>query len=97
MLALHPLPGHVLVELRDKYTVVKTADEKYDTRSNGICQMCTLAVSMPPEDSVFYRSLEDKLVFWEEYKTGEIITRDGKDYAFIKTEDLTGYEDEQSE
>jgi co-chaperonin GroES (HSP10) len=93
MIALTPLPGHVLVELREKYTHTLTTAEKYDTRTSGIC----LEMHLSTKDRTArtrdpYEKTLNKLVFWEEYKTGTIIEREGKEYAFIKIEDLTGYE-----
>lgn len=99
MLSLKPLPGRVLVEIREKYQNVATPDQKYDTKTSGIC----INVGYPygnttrMESEIQYVSLVDKLVFWEEYKDGAIIERDGKKYAFIKIEDLDGYEDVESQ
>jgi co-chaperonin GroES (HSP10) len=112
MINLKPLPGRVLVEIREKYEHVTMTEQKYDTKTSGIC----IAV---PEDEEFRTGvaaelpntgmdtfptaatnnmsyLLDTLVFWEEYKDGAVIERDGKKYAFIKIEDLDGYEDDES-
>lgn len=86
MTTLKPLPGRILVELREKYQHVATTEQKYDTKTSGIC------IDVPEErDS----ELKGKLIFWEEYKDGAVIERDSKKYAFIKIEDLDGYEDVQ--
>lgn len=91
MIALIPLPGHALVELRDKYEFVATTQQKYDTRTSGIC--LAVLTNSEPQAPWYAAHLPEKIVFWEEYKTGMAIERDGKQYAFIKIEDLTGYED----
>lgn len=102
MLALKPLPGRILVELREKYEYVATTEQKYDTKTSGICvdfmiDNRTWVVHETDFDlgalRKFYTALKGKLVFWEEYKDGAVIERDGKKYAFIKIEDLDGYED----
>jgi len=90
MTTLNPLPGHALVELREKYGEIATTEQKYDTRTSGICLKIN---SYSPED---FDHLLGSLVFWEEYKDGAVIERDGKRYAFIKIADLTGWEDDKS-
>ncbi len=102
MLALKPLPGRILVELREKYEHVATAEQKYDTKTSGICvasaSIVLMHTNLPLEVAQAYDEGMDnmvgKLVFWEEYKDGAVIERDGKKYAFIKIEDLDGYEDD---
>lgn len=89
MIALKPLPGHALVELREEYEHLATAEKKYDTRTSGILKKINVTPNFKEADFVI-----NTRVFWEEYKDGKMIERDGKKYAFIKIEDLTGYEDE---
>lgn len=105
MLSLKPLPGRVLVEIREKYQNVATPDQKYDTKTSGVLLDFLLdnrawAIHKADFDlgalREFYSGKIGKLVFWEEYKDGAIIERDGKKYAFIKIEDLDGYEDVES-
>lgn len=86
MTALTPLPGRVLVELPETYQNVVAPDQKYATKTSGIC----VAVARDAEPAHY--ELTGRLVFWEEYKDGATIERDGKKYAFIKIEDLDGYE-----
>lgn len=102
MLALKPLPGRCLVEIREKYSHVATTEQKYDTKTSGICVNAkSMNIEWLKLDPALARTLmegllenlQGKLVFWEEYKEGQIIERDGKKYAFIKIEDLDGYED----
>lgn len=101
MMNLKPLPGRILVELREKYQHVATAEQKYDTKTSGICLEYSYKVGdnerLAANDiRTLYTRIKGKLVFWEEYKDGAVIERDGKKYAFIKIEDLDGYEDEQA-
>jgi co-chaperonin GroES (HSP10) len=98
MLALEPLPGRVLVEIREKYSHVATTEQKYDTKTSGICIDWFAPMGHKDEESIavlntVYEHLPGKLVFWQEYREGAIIERDGKKYAFIKIEDLDGWED----
>lgn len=94
---LKPLPGHVLVELRDTYEHIATTQQKYDTRTSGICISYVAYLNNKAElDYWDKHDPRNKRVFWEEYKDGAVIEREGKKYAFIKLEDLTGYEDVES-
>lgn len=102
MTNLKPLPGRVLVEIREKYEHVTMTEQKYDTKTSGIFLRFiidgrTLSDSERKTVRTFYDGLVNKIVFWEEYKDGAVIERDGKKYAFIKIEDLDGYEDVESE
>lgn len=97
MISLKPLPGRILVELREKYEHVATTAQKYDTKTSGICidvpriygYVAGIVDPVDPEHS----ELIGQLVFWDEYKDGAVIERDDKKYAFIKIEDLDGFED----
>lgn len=93
MLALKPLPGRVLVEIREKYSHVATTEQKYDTKNSGTV-LAVWAKDMDVSNKI--NGYTDKVVFWDSYKNSEPIERDGKKYAFVKIEDLDGYEDEQS-
>lgn len=96
MIHLKPLPGRVLVEIREKYAHVAMTEQKYDTKTSGICLKFYRVFKSEDDNPTLhnlYDNLPGKLVFWQEYKEGQIIERDGKKYAFIKIEDLDGYED----
>lgn len=80
------------MEIREKYSHVATTEQKYDTKTSGVCLKYAAEKPIPQKNGV-YDYLLGKLVFWEEYKNSAIIERDGKKYAFIKIEDLDGYED----
>jgi co-chaperonin GroES (HSP10) len=95
---LKPLPGRVLVELRDKYEHVAVTEEKYQTLTSGVCIDWFAPTGHKDPETIavldtIYNHLPGKLLFWESYREGETITRDGKKYAFIKLEDIAGYED----
>jgi len=80
--SLIPINKHVLVRLdpTDKH------ESKYDTRTSGFC----LTHYVDPETN---KDLFDKHVFFEEYKEGTRIKRERDLYCFIKSEDLTGFEE----
>lgn len=91
LLALIPLNDCVLVELEQARQNVATLEGKYDTRTQGIL------LKMPhiKENTTVYNDLDflvGKRVFFEEYKEGVRIKRDGKLLSFIKIEDIRGYE-----
>lgn len=80
---LIPTKTHVLVELIDKFEGIATLEGKYNMRISGLC----IKVG---DDS--YNYLIGNKLFWEEFKAGEIIEREGKKYCFMKLEDVSGYE-----
>ena len=80
---LIPTEKCTLVELINKYEGVATLEGKYNDRISGRC------ISVGNED---HNHLIGKQIFWEEFKAGEIIERDGKKYCFMLLEDIRGYE-----
>jgi hypothetical protein len=76
---LMPAPGYVLVELGVKYSEVDTPEERYNTQTSGIC------VAGKSDWS-------GKKVFWEEFNASNRISANGHIFAFIKKEDIRGYE-----
>lgn len=96
LLGLIPLNDCVLVELEQKHRNVSTSESKYDSRTQGI------VVGLPEWLTKNHDKLEPlnllvaqsigKRVFWEDFKEGARIPRNGKLYSFIKIEDLRGYE-----
>lgn len=95
-LYLKPLPGRVLVEIRERYSNVATTEQKYDTKTSGICvNICYEPQSLRSLTKTTPNIL-GKMVYWQEYKDGQILERDGKKYTFIKIEDLDGFEDVQT-
>ena len=73
----------LLVELTDSYQHIATPDKQYSTKTSGI------VMGISNEDQ---RYLVGKKVFFEEYKDGTQVIADDKNYAFIKYEDVRGYE-----
>ena len=84
MTALKPISGNILVEIREAFSDVVYADQKYDTKTQGIC------IAVGDKD---LEILTNKLVYWRKYEDGEHILRDGRTFAFIKVDALQGYED----
>lgn len=100
-ISLIPVNDCVLVQL-DR---TEKKEGKYDTRTSGI----VVAVSRPEdmgedEESTkaidkyniqlqIARKMLGKRVYFEEYKEGARVKKDGELYCFIKIEDIRGYED----
>jgi co-chaperonin GroES (HSP10) len=80
---LIPARECILVELKNAYQNIETTDQKYETRTRGLC----LAVGKDIEDD-----LVGSTVFFESYKDDALVERDGKKYAFIKAEYILGKE-----
>ena len=87
MKPLIPLQGNILVEIREAFDNVVYVDEKYDTKTQGLC------VAVGDKD---LEHLIGKRVFWRKYEDGEHIFIDNSAFAFIETKALQGYEDEQT-
>lgn len=72
-----------LVELIDKYEGIATLEGKYNLRVKGVC----LKVGDKDYDYLLNRTL-----FWDEFKAGDVIKRDGQKYCFVLLEDIKGFE-----
>lgn len=83
MTSLTPINDCVLVRLA--HTDKK--EGRYDTRTSGT----VVATSKPLND--LGAILINRFVYFEEYKEGARIKRDGELFCFIKIEDVRGYED----
>lgn len=83
--SLIPVNDCVLIKL--DHTDKK--ETKYETRTSGI------VVAMPEEIIGIPQPtyLLGKHVYFEEYKEGARIKRDGELFCFIKIEDIRGFED----
>lgn len=85
--SLIPINDCVLVQLEK----VSLKEGKYDTRTSGI------ALRVPAMTNNLhigvYDYLLNKRVYFEEYKEGARIKKDGELYCFIKISDIRGYED----
>lgn len=67
---------------------IQTQVGKYDTHTDGI------VVAVP--DSSEFSHLVGKHIYWDEFKQGIKITRGDTQYAFIKLEDIQGYDEEDT-
>jgi co-chaperonin GroES (HSP10) len=85
--SLIPINGSVLVKLEK----VDIREGKYETRTNGIA-VASDHISMTYK-GIATTSIVGKRVFFDEYKEGARIKRDGDQYCFIKFEDIRGFED----
>jgi co-chaperonin GroES (HSP10) len=85
---LIPVNDCVLVQLEK--TSVK--EGKYDTRTNGIV-INTPAGGFSDKYIEDVANLFNKRVYFEEYKEGARIKKNGELFCFIKIEDIRGYED----
>lgn len=74
----------VLVELQDKHSLIALTEQKYDTKTQGVC---VVSNDEHPE------WLNNK-IHWESYKDDTTVRINGKDYAAIKAEYVLFYEKE---
>lgn len=84
---LIPLPGRALVEIREKYKHVAVTEQKHESKTSGLC----VAIAPIGDEQSSYDKALGKIVYWEEYKDGEIIEYEDARYTFVKLEDLDGY------
>ena len=94
MRSLPPLNWQ-LVKLEDTHQNFSTVDGKYDTRTKGIVMKTEAGGFSDKYDGKDIANLFGKRVYFEEYKEGARIKRDGAMYCFIKIDDIRGYEDAQ--
>jgi hypothetical protein len=83
-MALHPIPGFVLVELEGKYKNVSAKTKAYEGATNGVLRDVSGAD---------YSEYIGHRVFWKDLVGGNPVTRDGKDYVFVRYEYIEGYEE----
>lgn len=85
-MSLHPLPGFALIELSaGKYQHVAAATKVYESKTSGK----VISISSTTTE---YAGIVGRPVFWDEFKTMAPITRDDKEFTFVKLEDLQGYD-----
>jgi co-chaperonin GroES (HSP10) len=94
---LIPLNDCVLVELQQSFKNVSVKEGKYDTRTEGVVVAIPVALTgkFMDENGTTVEDLEllkGMRIFFEEYKEGSRIQRNGRLYSFIKIEDIRGYE-----
>ena len=88
---LIPINSCVLVELTGELTMIDLPDKQYATNTTGIVR----AVALHEPDAV---ELMGKRIFFEGFKDVEVPPRDDeKKYAFVKLEDIRGYEQTEQE
>jgi co-chaperonin GroES (HSP10) len=71
-------------------------ESKYDTRTSGIVAAIAKieeTTRLNTREITLVLDLLHKRVYFEEYKEGARIKRDGELFCFIKIEDIRGYED----
>lgn len=81
---LTPMEGCLLVELSGQYGYVETPDKKYDSKTSGV------VIRANVKDG---EQWPGRIVYFEAYKDDVQINRDGTLYAFIKLEEVRGYEE----
>lgn len=86
-MTLTPINGCVVVELQEQFEHVATPDKQFSTKTNGI----VLVVPKSDEENQY---LVGKRVYFEEFRDGTQVKEDGKEYAFIKLEDIRGYSEQ---
>jgi co-chaperonin GroES (HSP10) len=82
---LVPINGCVVVELTGELTMIEMPDKQYSTNTSGIVK----AVDEAELPDLYY--LVGKRVYFEGFKDVEVPGDDVK-YAFVKIEDIRGYE-----
>lgn len=80
---LTPTKKFALVELIDKYEGIATLEGKYNDRVSGTC------ISVGDKEYAHYVG---KRLYWQEFKAGDVIEKDGKKYCAILLEDIAVYE-----
>jgi len=84
---LVPINSCVLVELTDSSQFIDIPDQKFATQASGV-------VRSVAADSKEYAYLTDKVVYFEEYRDSAKVEVDDSKFAFIKIEDIRGYDNE---
>lgn len=81
---LKPTKKAILVELKEDYEHVVVTEQKYATRTKGVC-----IDSGVPE----FEHLVGLVVYFPAYKDDAEATYQGRKYAFVETENILGYDD----
>jgi len=88
MTSIKPLNGYSLVKLIDSFDGLASIDQNINRATQGIL------IEATGED---LKKLEGCMIFWEEFRAGEVIEHEGNKYSLVKNEDLRGYEYEDSQ
>jgi co-chaperonin GroES (HSP10) len=90
--SLIPVNNCVLVKLEKPFENVTVKDAKYATRTQGIV-VAVPELEYVPVEAINIHQLLGKRVYFEEYKDGTRIKREGQEYSFIQISDIRGYEE----
>lgn len=94
-MALYPLPGYALVKLAaSKYKHIAAQQKVYEAASSGVLLKCNYPSDTltAPSPKVSYEQAVGQIVYWEELNAKAPIEYDGVQFAYVKLEDLMGYE-----
>jgi len=84
---LVPINSCVLVELTETSQFIDIPDQKFATQATGI-------VRSVAADSKEFAYLTNKVVYFEEYRDSAKVEIDDNKFAFIKIEEIRGYDNE---
>lgn len=87
---LEPLNDCVLVEKGQLYQHAATPEKKYDQRTNGI--LISFSNDLSEDKQARLAPLIGRKVYWEQFNEDSEVTKDGKQYVFIRFKDLMGVE-----
>lgn len=101
---LVPINGCVLVELTGDMDFIETPDKQYETHTSGVVirvyrwpvdYRVGHVSGMDPypgkEHKPDWEILKGKKIYFEAFKE-TLVKQDDKDYAFVKVEDIRGYD-----
>lgn len=84
---LVPINDCVLVKLTNTAQFIDIPDKQFSTQASGL----VVDVTAKSED---FQYLIGKVVYFEEYRDSAQVEVDEDKFAFIKLEDIKGYQDE---
>jgi co-chaperonin GroES (HSP10) len=94
---IKPINGCLFLELKGQYNNIQASSEKYgNTKNRGIVIDIAndIRVSKLRGVPLLPAGLKvGSIVYFNQYEDQSAFKRDGKDYAFIKFEDIRGVED----
>ena len=79
---LKAINGCVLIELAERYEFAATLDKQHDTKTSGIVRSMSAELD---------QSLLGSKVWFPSYQDDIKVDIDGKEYTFIKYEDIRGF------
>lgn len=85
---LVPINSCVVVQLTDNSQFIDVPDKQFATQASGV------VIEVPKNEDYDY--LLGKVVYFEEYRDSAKVEIDDEKFAFIKYEDIKGYQDEQN-